>query len=352
MREDLLARIAAAVPGCAIAVVRGSDDVDTLELGYGDLARHTEVTRDSVFHYFSGTKLYTATAVMRLRDRGRVDLDAPVAAYLPELELTRPVTVRQLLTHTSGLRETLSAFLAFHFPEEPMPSAAQALSRYRTTGGSPPGGRATYHNVNYAVLGALLERVEAASFVDVVHREVLRPLGSSAAFEYRDAMRERAAVGYLHRLSPMRALVRLLFPGKARRLERERVGKWVAFSEFVIDSAAIGGLLGEALDFLPLVREMLDPEDGLLSAETKREMLTLQAEGSVGVASRDGVGIGWKRGDGFWNHEGGGPGFTSETRVYPSERLGIVILMNATQNRRMSLLAHAVCEKIRASLAR
>ena len=348
LRERLRDMVKAAkVPGCAVALVASGGRVATAEFGYADIARRTEVTSDTVFHYFSGTKLYTATTVMRLCERGRLDVDELVTAYLPELELTHPVTLRQLLTHTSGLRDTLSGFLAFHFPDEPMPTASAALSRYRTTGGKEPGGGAAYRNVGYAILGALIARAENRAYTDVVDREVLQPLESAAAFEYRGVMRERAAAGYIHRLSPMRAVVRLMFRDAAGRLEREAIRGWVPLSEFVLDSSAIGGLVGAALDFLPLVREMLDPEDGLLRSETKKEMLTVQAHGSVGIASRDGVGLGWKRGDGFWNHEGGGPGFTSETRIYPADRVGIVILMNATQSRRLSLLAHEICGALR-----
>lgn len=74
-------------------------------------------------------------------------------------------------------------------------------------------------------------------------------------------------------------------------------------------------------------------------------------EGRAGIASRVGVGIGWKRGDRdgtpFWNHEGGGPGFTSETRVYPDQRVAVVVLMNATQSAKLSWVADALCEVVR-----
>jgi CubicO group peptidase (beta-lactamase class C family) len=104
-----------------------------------------------------------------------------------------------------------------------------------------------------------------------------------------------------------------------------------------------------------LLREMLSDDDGLLRASSKREMLTLQASGAAGIMSRDGVGLAWKLGTAggvrFWNHEGGGPGFCSETRIYPSAGLGVVVLMNLSQSKRLSTVCHQLCETIRLAIA-
>lgn len=338
------------IPGCAIACWQ-TGRTATFTCGRADIGRARPVTPATVFHLFSGTKLYTAAALMRLVERGLMDLDAPVTTYLGDLQLRHPVTVRQLASHSSGLPETLKAFLAVHFQGSPMPSTVEALSRYRTDNGRQPGARVAYRNVNYAILGELITRVSGVPYVDFVADEILRPLGSRAAFDYTDDTRERAATGYLPRFGPMRWLLRLMMPAVAARLEAGRDGALVRLHEYALDTAAIGGLIGVAADFLPLTAEMLTPEDGVLTARSKREMLTLHAQGAAGIASTVGVGLGWKFGRAdstpFWNHEGGGAGFTSETRIYPEQRLGIVILMNATQSRTLSLVAHDLCELIR-----
>ena len=93
---------------------------------------------------------------------------------------------------------------------------------------------------------------------------------------------------------------------------------------------------------------MLDPDDGVLRATSKRAMLIVRAEGAAGIVSRAGVGVGWKRGvvagREFFNHEGGGAGFGSETRLYPREGLGVVLLTNLSHSRGLSEMAHRVCE--------
>jgi len=118
--------------------------------------------------------------------------------------------------------------------------------------------------------------------------------------------------------------------------------------------SVIGGLVGAAEDFLPLLREMLSEDDGVLQAASKREMLSLHSRGAAGIESRVGVGLGWKCGRvtdvEFWNHEGGGPGFCSELRLYPEADLGVVILLNHSQSAGLSRVCHRISERLRVVL--
>src|SRR5262249_12069753 len=92
----------ARVPGCAIAVTRAQAEPVVLSFGLAALDPPRPVDEQTQFHLFSGTKLYTATALMRLVDRGDVDLAAPMTHYLPELRLRYPISVLQLASHDSG----------------------------------------------------------------------------------------------------------------------------------------------------------------------------------------------------------------------------------------------------------
>lgn len=341
------------VPGCVVAITDRDATLDVVTYGSASVSPARPVSRQTVFHLFSGTKLYTATALMLLVERGLVELDAPVRRYLPSIDLAHEVTVRQLAAHDSGLADTLRAFLSVHPAGDKGPSTGEALGRYRLDNGAGPGNGARYRNVNYALLGELITRRSGVAYTDFVKRSVVEPLDADIDFSYRGYEPQRHATGFMPRWSPMRPALRWLMPG-ARWLTGEAAGRLVSLAEFDLDCAAIGGLVGSAPGFLPLLREMLSPEDGLLGASSKQEMLSLQAEGAAGIMSCDGVGLAWKLGhaDGveFWNHEGGGPGFCSETRLYPSAGLGIVVLMNLSQNRRLSTLCHQLCESIRHTL--
>ena len=197
LTTDLRASVAATLtaagaPGGVLAIWhRGARE--TASFGLADVGTATATTPATVFHLFSGTKLFTATALMRLVEDGGVDLDAPVTRFLPDLDLTHPVTVRQLASHASGLPEKLTALLAAHFTGDRMVGTAEALARFRTTGGRRPGERVAYRNVNYAILGELITRVSGMPFTVYVEREILTPLGSRAVFEYTEEMRARAA---------------------------------------------------------------------------------------------------------------------------------------------------------------
>lgn len=341
-------------PGASVAVVSGGAPIVWC---WGDarIRPRRAVGPQTIFHLFSGTKLYTATALMIAVQQGTLELDQPVSDVLPELQLRHPITLRQLASHTSGLPETLRGLLAVHFVGDRAPSAGEALARYATARGRAPGRSVAYRNVNYAILGSVLARVMDQPFAQLLQQQVLDPLSSRATLAYDGPALEAAAVGYMPRLSPLRLVLRLIEPATAGRLYAEPEGRLIALQPYVLDTAAIGGLLGSASDFVPLLQEMLDPGDGLLSAESKQVMLTAWSRGAAGIVSREGVGIGWKQGlvDGipFWNHEGGGAGFCSETRIYPDQGLGIVVLMNRSQSVAISRIAHRICEEIRSLAA-
>lgn len=343
---DEVARVGA--PGCSMAWLHvdreGAATRDALVYGVTDAITREPVEPSTRFHLFSGTKLYTAAAVMRLVERRALELDAPVRTYLPELAVRESVTVRHLLSHASGLSDTLTAFLSAHFAGEPAPSTAEALARYRLRGGE-PGRGARYTNVSFAILGELISRVSKTPYVDFVRRELFAPLGADLTFE---ATGQGAATGHVSRFSPMLYLLRLLVPRVATRIRAGRAGHLVTLRPYAIDTAAIGGISGSAEAFLPLLSELLDARDGLLTAASKRELFTLQSRGAAGIVSRDGVGLGWKRGTVdrrvFWNHEGGGAGFGTETRLYPDAGLGVVILMNLSHSAGLSRACHRICE--------
>lgn len=341
------------VPGCSLAVVQGGA-VERDAFGFSDLRSKRPVSEETIFHLFSGTKLYTAAALMILVERGLVSLDEPVATYLEELPLRHPVTLRQLASHNSGLRDTLRAFFAVHLRGEATPSTADALARYRLDHGKEPGGGVAYRNANYAILGEVISRVSEQPYASFVRDSLLVPLGAGVSFEEGEGAESKVATGYIGRFTLMRLLIRLIVPGLLQRVEDRPLGRRVELHSFALDTAAIGGLVGTAQDFIPFLTEFLSQEDGVLSAESKRTTLTLQAKGRAGIASKTGVGIGWKLGElaggtEFWNHEGGGPGFTSETRIYPADGMGVVLLMNTMHSAKISWLAHEICETLRAT---
>ncbi|MEP6914553.1 MAG: serine hydrolase domain-containing protein [Acidobacteriota bacterium] len=164
------------VPGMAVVITRNRDVVHVA--GYGTDSRGAAITGKTRLPIASLSKSFTALAVMQLVEAGRVNLDASVRDYLRDFSVADPrgatITVRQLLTHTSGLADTT-------FPEKsgPLPGSLRdgvALLRTATLTGD-PGSKAHYHNPNYWVAARIVEVVSGMSFLDYLQRHIFAPLG-------------------------------------------------------------------------------------------------------------------------------------------------------------------------------
>lgn len=341
---------AANVPGCAIAVVDRGGLLWADAFGFADLETGKAAEASTLYRLYSGTKLFTATAVLQLIERGLVRLEASAATYLPTGGLPPDISILHLLSHRSGLRDTLRAFLAVTFPPAEAPTTAQALAAYHLKAARRPGARVEYRNVNYALLGDVVARVSGLDYKDYVTQNILAPLHMSASFALGEATRPNAAIGYIGRWDPMRLALRALLPGVTKRLYGARAGTLIALNEFTLNSAAIGGLIGSVVDFARFLRAHLAEGSAILGAGATRKMQTMIATGAAGVESRLGVGLGWKIGRVgdrlFLNHEGGGPGFTSELRLYPESGLGIALAMNVMRVPATMRLAHRICEDV------
>ncbi len=348
--ENLLEK--ARIPGCSLAVIGRDGRLWSHGFGIADVVSKRPTNESTVYHLFSGTKLFTATAILQLVEGGQLDLGTAVTDYLPHLPLARDITLRALLSHASGLRETLGGFLAVYFPGEEPPTTEQALAGYDLRSRGSASGKAQYRNVNYAILGEVVSRVSGIPYRTFVRRRILTPLSSDADFDVSDFKQDNLATGYMARWDPTRALLRFLDPLTSRRIYRGWTKNGlVALEHYNLVTSAIGGLVGSVFSFAPFVQSQLSDGSPLLSPETMQRMQALVATGRAGIESRVGVGLGWKIGlvgdCRFLNHEGGGAGFTSELRLYPDEGLGMVVLMNRSSMSGTMRVAHKICETIR-----
>jgi CubicO group peptidase (beta-lactamase class C family) len=148
--------------------------------GYADKEHHIRATPQTMYALASVTKSITATALMTLVERGKIDLDAPIDTYLSGLRLrayggsARDATVRRVASHTAGL----PTYQNFYFADEPrrMPPLSRSIQRYGIIV-RPPGERVLYSNLGYAILGYAIAQVSALPYETYLQREVFRPLG-------------------------------------------------------------------------------------------------------------------------------------------------------------------------------
>jgi CubicO group peptidase (beta-lactamase class C family) len=195
------------LPGAAVGIVHGDELAWSAGVGFADLATRRPPDNETLYRIASITKTFTGTAIMQLRDAGRLHLDDPAVKYVPELRAATSqfgeiehLTIRRMLSHESGLQS------------EP-PGTDWRLARYE---GSiernlarvseigtmvPANTQQKYSNLAYQLLGEIVARVSGTPYVQYIRSAILEPLGmASSAFEpLTGTLAARRAMGYAGR---------------------------------------------------------------------------------------------------------------------------------------------------------
>ena len=194
------ARMAAdRIPGAGFVFVQDGRAVVVRGYGLADVARMRPVVPDStIWRIGSISKVFTATAVMQLVDRGAVKLDAPVDSYVSRVAIPRtypdPVTVRQLLDHTAGFDEIRPGTQA---PSRELLLSLDEFLKGRLARVRPPGRTTAYSTYGITLAGALVEEVSSETFEAFLRRSIWEPLGMRrASIHVPDSLRNDLAIGY------------------------------------------------------------------------------------------------------------------------------------------------------------
>lgn len=169
--------------------------------GFADFRNHTPLTPEMPFQLASITKTFTATAVLMLQEEGRLNIDDPVVQHIPEFPYP-DITIRMLLTHTSGLQNYM--WLVERFWRQSRPPDNEDVLRlfinYPRHLDFRPGSRFAYSNTGYAFLGLLIERVSGQSYAEFMHQRIFEPLEMRNTFVYdprrRSEMTRDRAYGF------------------------------------------------------------------------------------------------------------------------------------------------------------
>jgi CubicO group peptidase (beta-lactamase class C family) len=314
-------RAANHVPGASLAVLI---DGKIYELASGVLHRGTgvNVTTDSVFQVGSITKIHTATLIMQLVESGELDLDALVIDVLSEFgtadeEATKQITIRQLLSHTSGL--TCDFTHDTGRGDDCLALYVEASKEVSLD--CPPGMAISYSSVGYNVLGRIIEVVTGQTWDDALRDRLCVPLGLKSTVTLpEDVLRFRAAMGHLG------------VPGQ----DPEPSSAWNPLPR---SSGPYGGVLcATAADIVRLAKMHLDGGvafDGtrVLKTETVSAMQQREVDSpDKWTVSSDGWGLGWTlyNWDGItgFGHDGATIGQHGYLRVEPMSGVAIALLTN------------------------
>jgi CubicO group peptidase (beta-lactamase class C family) len=307
------------IPGLAIGVYRDGKIVKTQGYGFSNLKLKTLVTEETLFQTGSVGKQFTATAIMMLVEAGKISLDGSITEFFPDSpEQWKPIKVRHLLAHTSGLQDYLSR-VNVHKDYTPaqLVKVMQSLALQFA-----PGEGWEYSNTNYALLGFIIESVTGSFHGDFLRERIFLPLGITSGYvaSKADGIAKRAE-GY--------------HSGKKKFEEQD----WVTP---IFNSTADGVLYFNVVDLAKWDAALYTEK--LLKTSSFDQMWTV-ARLNNGNPNGGSYGFGWGvteiKGHRLIEHAGGWLGFKAHIARYIDDKLTVVVLANSDSTR-PAQIAHAV----------
>jgi CubicO group peptidase (beta-lactamase class C family) len=305
------------IPGLALGIVQGEEIVHLKGFGVADPGGRA-VTPQTPFIIGSTTKSFTALAVMQLVEAGKVDLDAPIQRYLPNFRVadsdaSADITVRHLLNQTSGISSAAgnADFTRDDAADDALEQRARALQTVQLT--QPVGATFQYANANYDLLGLLVQTVSGQPYEDYIQQQIFAPLEMRHAYTAPAAAQsDGLATGYHYWFGVPAAMA----------------------TPFPRGTLPSGYLIASVEDMSHYLIAQLN--DGRYRDATVLSAPGIAALHRPAVAAFDGnqYAMGWLVGQSggvpsVW-HNGTVPGFNANMVLAPSQRWGVVALMNAS----------------------
>jgi CubicO group peptidase (beta-lactamase class C family) len=306
------------LPGVVVGVVSDRELIWARGFGYADVSTKEPMTPKTKFRMASHSKLFTATAIMQLRDQGKLHLDDPVSRHLAWFKVKTSsaddpaITIEELLTHSSGLpREAGAHWTTYEFPTAEqlrnlMPERQAAF---------PPETRWKYSNLAYSIAGLIVEAVSGQSWADYVSRNIYQPLGMNDSSV--DAKVPGLAVGYNRRMPDGSRAVLPFVDARGMGSATGITSTVEDMARFVSAQFANGSENGHAI----------------LSPGSLRQMHRIRMlENNWTRGSAIGFAVSRERDRIYIGHGGGYPGYTTQTLIHPESRVGVIVLTNTTDS--------------------
>ncbi len=311
------------LPGLSVGIALGRQPLFRRHYGFANLETYQPITSRTMYRIASHSKLFTATAIMRLKAAGRLGLDDPVVRHLDWFRSAHDsnlesITLRQLLTHSSGVvrdGDSLHWSLDEPFPkrEDLIPQTQAGISIYQSDK------HWKYSNFGYSLLGSVIEAVTGQPYSQAVMELVVRPLGlEDTRPDFDESLGEQHAVGYGRK-----------YPGEGRRPLPHVSAR---------DMSSAAGFSSTLDDLLAFYQAHRYGVTSLLPDSEKREMQRVQYEEGpyawgLGFACREIGGIS------YVGHGGRYPGFITFSGLSQALDMTLVVLTNAIDGPARALFA-------------
>jgi CubicO group peptidase (beta-lactamase class C family) len=298
-------------PGCAVGVARNGQTILERAYGMANLEYDVPNTPATIFEAGSVSKQFTAAGVALLAQQGKLSLDDDVSKYVPELpDYDSPITIRQMLNHTSGLRDWGTVALAMGWPRgtrtHTHAHVLDIVSRQKALNYI-PGDEYLYSNTNYNLAAIIVERVSGMSFAEFTRKNLFEPLGMTNT-QWRDDYTR-------------------IVKGRATAYGRGRQGGWGLEMPFE-DVHGNGGLLTTVGDLLKWNENFVRPRVGGVAFVRELQTRGRLTSGRE-ISYAFGLVVSSYRGVPEVSHTGATAGYRAFLGRYPEQHLSVAVLCNA-----------------------
>jgi D-alanyl-D-alanine carboxypeptidase len=292
-------------PSASVAVVRGGQIAYAKAFGKADIEKDRPADTKTRYAVGSISKQFTVAALLLAQEQGKLSLDDKVSKYYPDLTRANEITIRQLLSHTSGYEDY--APQDYMIPEWLKPIDASAiLDRWaKKPLNFDPGTKWQYSNTNYVLAGKIFEKATGRSLVPFLRERIFQPLGMTSAGDCEEHTGEDATAYTRYALGPPRPVA------------RESNGWYFAAGELCMTASDL------ALWDIAFLQKRI------LSAKSYEEF-TRETKLKDGKSTHYalGLGVGDLHGTRMISHSGEVSGFLAVNRVFPTKDVGVIVLSN------------------------
>jgi CubicO group peptidase (beta-lactamase class C family) len=307
-----------AVPSASIAIAR--DGKIVLTRAYGKASDTLPARPDLPYQIASNSKQFTAMALLLLEDEGKLSLDDHVAKWLPGITGGDRITIRQLLSHTSGLQDYWPQDYMFEAMSHPVDPQGIADRWAKKPLDFAPGEQWQYSNTGYVVAGLIAEKASGEPLMRYLERKIFRPLGMTSVKDQDDTNGPAYPKGYgRYALGPVRVAQPpargWLYAAGELAMTAEDLAKW---------------------DIARINRSLVPADDWAAQETTVKLNSGKDTAYGLGVFVRD------SNGRKSITHGGESVGFLSVNNVYPAERAAIVVMTNSWSGNAYSRIARDI----------
>ncbi len=319
LATDALAK--SGVPSASVAVVTNGQIAYVQAYGAARIESQTSATPDMRYSIGSISKQFTAAAILLLQEQGKLSLDDKVAKFLPDLTRANEVTIRQLLSHTSGYQDYWPQDYVMPFMLQPV-TARKILDIWaRKPLDFDPGTKWQYSNTNYVIAGVIVEKAARMPLLQFLREKVFTPLDMKSVMNIdQEKLGETDPTGY------MRYALGPLHPAP-----KEGKGWLFAAGELAMPARDLA-----RWDISIIDRKLMKP------ASYQQLETDVLLKNGLGTHYGLGVSVGTEAGHRALSHGGEVSGFTSENIVFPDERVAVVVLTNQDAAGAAGDIAHGI----------